>query len=219
MSKKLIEIIFFIQALFILKLKSYELDNLNCQIKNAKFRNEYLTVQLNYSQETVPLRRNVFLKPYDSSDRNTWTFIRANTSDLNMTSEMNENEVYFIKNKETSEFLCALNRYELMLNSKHRFNLMTSSRIIYTTLKANKLMLENELRDCKWKMIKLEMILAEFDKILMRKYNILNIAHTEALYATSKNNQNGKNIFLWHSIRKRDDFKWIVKCSNDFYKD
>lgn len=226
MFKNLIKIIFYIQAIFILKSNSYELDNLDCQIQNLKFKNEYLTIQKKDSiLEAIP-RRNVFLKAKSDDDNNgltmktfTWSFIRANTTDLNMTIQLEEDEVYFIKNKDTDEFLCAMNRYEQMLNSKHRFNLMSSNRMIYTTLKANKLMIENDLKDCKWKMIKLEMILAENDEILMRTYNILNYAHNEALYTSSKNNQIGRNILLWHTIRKKDDFKWTVSCKNDFYKE
>jgi hypothetical protein len=170
--------------------------NYECLIENNRYPYEYLYASVS--------RR--------SNQNNVFTYQPTKTDDIkkfgwSLISLFNkpDNDLFYMRNLETKEYLCTENKFERKFNVLSAFD---KKRLVHTwsfeeTIeKYNKLILSNE---CVWR----------FERAAPNSnvFFIWNYFYNEPLYAGTylfKQARNKRNVYLRNKTIKTDEFKWTV---------
>jgi hypothetical protein len=194
---------------------SISLNNLECTIKNGQFSSEYLFKDDSNQNEKANknIKQNVYLYPLkkiQNLELVIWKFIRV---------ESNNSDIYFIKTESNDEFLCSSHRINHMLKLNHKFHSIKES-YLFTTIKATKTMLNNKLKDCKWRLDQLKSE-NNSNSTDIGYFNISNMNGNKYLYASSGFFEPGdykRNVYIWNKPSKLESFKWKIDCSLNLFQ-
>ena len=167
-----------------------------CLIENNRYPLEYLYATLSRRSN----QNNVFTyQPTKIDDIKTfgWTLIGL--------KDKSANDLFYMKNIETKEYLCSENKFEKKFNVLSTFD---KKRLVHTWSvdeKKEKYGHFELSKECVWRFER-----AEPDSNV---FLIWNHFYNEPLYAGTylfKQARNKRNVYLRNKTIKTDEFKWIV---------
>ena len=226
-NKNSILIFFLIKNLSLLTLSDFT-STKYCQIRSRKFTFEYLMNVKNSSQSLLDLKPSVFTYPLnkiDDMNRMFWWIIPVVKP--NISSSMETNDLFYIRNYENGEYICATKKFQKILIA--RFKQSYTDKRLLQTIDRNHLKENNKL--CQWKFDKIinrqknfEVTIGSYklrnSKEILPEYIITNSAFDQKLYVgsdKSKFDSHQRKVYLIKNSLKTEwtnnQFKWIVDCA------
>jgi hypothetical protein len=162
-----------------------------CLLRSHIYENEYIFTPSRSMNESTESSHLIYLYNLEKVDLNdiTWKFIQLDDA---------LNNTFFLKSQKYNEYLCT--------NENNK---------IFTTQKANKLMINNDLDECKWKF---ERITTEFN---LNTFNIHNVFYKQFLHVeipsdySIDNEIHKRKLFMSQRNIIQDNSRWIVDCFDD----
>jgi hypothetical protein len=168
-----------------------------CIVRSQKLENQYIFNPTRTWNHSSRVNQNVFLYNLEKLDLNdiTWKFIQFDDV---------HKGCFFLKSQKYNEYLCT-NRYQK----------------VFTTDKANKYMVNNNLNECKWRF---EGIKSEF---YLNTFKIYNVFYNKILYFERVSNYSINNGLIKRKLLidnkeiesdYQEESKWIVDCYDDDFQ-